>query len=108
MLACDFKTKIDDSFLTEIVVRREILPEKRPLSMAIVLDCLDKHKLEADEKKKKSDSVALSVTHRTSTIHYCSNGRHNVNAKHSKEECYQLYPERRPMRFKRDLILNLQ
>ncbi|KAG0148400.1 hypothetical protein CROQUDRAFT_654894, partial [Cronartium quercuum f. sp. fusiforme G11] len=110
MLACDCQTKIDDSFLAEIVVSKfpdeleiakEILAEKRPLSLSIVLECLDKHKVEADEKKKKSDSVALAVRQRTSTVTYCSNGIHNVNAKHSKEECYQLHPEKRPIRFKK-------
>ncbi|KAG0142023.1 hypothetical protein CROQUDRAFT_673802 [Cronartium quercuum f. sp. fusiforme G11] len=92
MLACDCQTKIDHIFLAEIVVSKfpdeleiakEILAEKRPLTLSIVLDCLDKHK------------------HRTSKIIYCSNGIHNANAKHSKEECYQLHPEKRPIRIKK-------
>ncbi|KAG0142407.1 hypothetical protein CROQUDRAFT_109875 [Cronartium quercuum f. sp. fusiforme G11] len=67
--------KVDNTFLAEIVVRkfsdeleiaRESLAEKRPLSLTVVLECLDKHKIEADEKKKKSDSIALSVRPRTS------------------------------------------
>ncbi|KAG0143082.1 hypothetical protein CROQUDRAFT_679885 [Cronartium quercuum f. sp. fusiforme G11] len=49
----------------------------------------------------KTEHIALAVRHRSSTVNYCSNGCHHDNAKHRKEDYYQLHPEKRSMRFKK-------
>ncbi|KAG0151314.1 hypothetical protein CROQUDRAFT_27060, partial [Cronartium quercuum f. sp. fusiforme G11] len=68
MKNCGCESKIDESFLAEIIVSkfpedldtaRERLTKKRPLEVKTVLDSLDKHKIEADERKKKTDAIAL-------------------------------------------------
>ncbi|KAG0146742.1 hypothetical protein CROQUDRAFT_701041 [Cronartium quercuum f. sp. fusiforme G11] len=97
-------------FLAEIIVNKfpedldmakEILVEKQPLTVEVVLESLDKHKLDADEPKNKVNFVALATRRTPGTINYCSNGTHNENSKHSRAEGYQLHPEKRPPKFKK-------
>lgn len=103
MTNCDCADKIDDDFLAEIIVSKfgdeldtakEILAEKRPLSTKVVLDCLDKHKADSEEKSMKLESVALAA--RTRSVEYCSDGKHNPKSTHEAADCFQLHPEKKP------------
>lgn len=123
LIACDVTDKIDDDMLAEIIVHkfpehldtmREIMVDKRPLSTEKVLETLDQHAAEESEKKDKQTALSLrrntfgaaqagrfnAAVNRSSrtprSFPFCSNGVHNDQTQHSREDCYQLHPEKRP------------
>lgn len=126
---CEVNKKISDDLLAEMIVHKfpeslstmqEILLDKRPLTTEKVLDALDQHLAEEHEKKDKESTVyALqrntfgsqfsrsssqfprSPSAYSSTRIFCSNGVHNEKTKHSREDCYQLHPEKRNNRNRR-------
>ncbi|KAG0148928.1 hypothetical protein CROQUDRAFT_131645 [Cronartium quercuum f. sp. fusiforme G11] len=62
---------------------------------------LDKLKVKADEKEKKSEAGELAVQTHSDSVIYWSNGIHNEKAKHSRDEFDQLHPEKHPIQFKK-------
>lgn len=124
---CEVTNKIDDDLLAEMMVHKfpdhlntlqQILLDKRPLSTDKVLEALDQHLAEENEKKDNKATVyALqrntfgSQSNRLSSNRpspsyasncvFCSNGVHNENTKHSRDDCFQLHPEKRNNRNRR-------
>lgn len=127
MIDCEVTEKITDDLLAEMIVHKfpdhlgtmqEILLDKRPLSTDKILDALDQHLAEEHEKKDKETSTVYALQRNTfgsqfnlpsslsnynSTRIFCTNGVHNEKTKHSKDDCFQLHPEKRNNRNRRRL-----
>lgn len=117
LVDCDVTDKIDDDMLAEITVHkfpdhldtmREIILDKLPLSTDKVLDALNQHAAEENKKTEKQTTLSLcrntfsaaqagrfSDNRPARNFPFCSNGVHNDETKHSKEDCFQLHPEKR-------------
>ncbi|KAG0145410.1 hypothetical protein CROQUDRAFT_45813, partial [Cronartium quercuum f. sp. fusiforme G11] len=47
-----------------------------------------------DTRQGIANLLACDCQTKIDDINYCSNGIHNPNTKHSRDDCYQLHPEK--------------
>ncbi|POW06688.1 hypothetical protein PSTT_08792 [Puccinia striiformis] len=78
---------------TSLIHTREVLIQKRPLTLETIWDVLENRSRDNTTTSVKTEESSMKATSSKKKKVKCTNGTHNPDANHSESQCFELHPE---------------
>ncbi|POW06336.1 hypothetical protein PSHT_10415 [Puccinia striiformis] len=78
---------------TSLIHTREVLIQKRPLTLETIWDVLENRSRDDTTTSVKTEESSMKATSSKKKKVKCTNGTHNPDANHSESQCFELHPE---------------
>ncbi|KAI7932968.1 hypothetical protein MJO28_017896 [Puccinia striiformis f. sp. tritici] len=78
---------------TSLIHTREVLIQKRPLTLETIWDVLEDRSRDDTTTSIKTEESSMKATSSKKKKVKCVNGTHNKEANHTESQCFELHPE---------------